>query len=76
MKPAPTNPPSTPSATNLALATSTDQLLFDEHERQPDDELAHAFEAASTRLDPESRTHLKATLEGLLLRAETRRWAS
>jgi hypothetical protein len=60
----------------LALATVTDQLLFDEHERQPDDELAHAFEAASTRLDPESRTHLKATLEGFLLRAETRRRAS
>jgi transcriptional regulator with XRE-family HTH domain len=73
-----TNQPTIDALRNLALAlaTSTDQLLFEPHERQPDDDLAYAFEAASTRLDAEGRAHLKATLEGLLLRAETRRWAS
>ncbi len=73
-----TNQPTIDALRNLALAlgTTTDQLLFEPHERQPDNDLALAFEAASTRLDPESREHLKATLEGLLLRAETRRWAS
>jgi transcriptional regulator with XRE-family HTH domain len=73
-----TNQPTIDALRNLALAlgTTTDQLLFEPHERQPDNDLALAFEAASTRLDQEGREHLKATLEGLLLRAETRRWAS
>ena len=73
-----TNQPTIDALRNLALAlaTSTDQLLFEPHEREPDDDLALAFEAASTRLDDEGRQHLKATLEGLLLRTEARRWAS
>ena len=73
-----TNQPTIDALRNLALAlnTSTDQLLFEPHEREPDDDLKHAFEAASTRLDDEGRQHLKATLEGLLLRTEARRWAS
>jgi|CXWL01.1.fsa_nt_gi transcriptional regulator with XRE-family HTH domain len=73
-----TNQPTIDALRNLALAlaTSTDQLLFEPHEREPDNDLALAFEAASTRLDDEGRQHLKATLEGLLLRTEARRWAS
>jgi transcriptional regulator with XRE-family HTH domain len=59
-----------------ALRTSADKLLFEPQEREPDDDLKLAFEAASTRLDPEGRRHLQATLEGLLLRTEARRWAS
>jgi hypothetical protein len=51
-------------------------LLVTTEKRGPTDELKLAFEAASTRLDLEGQEHLKATLEGLLLRAETRRWAS
>ena len=39
----------------LALNTSADKLLFEPHEREPDDDLKHAFEAASTRLDPDRR---------------------
>ena len=64
-----TNQPNIDALRNLALAlaTSTDQLLFEPHERQPNNDLQHAFQAASTRLDPESQQHLKATLEGLLL---------
>jgi transcriptional regulator with XRE-family HTH domain len=73
-----TNQPNIDALRNLALAlgTSADKLLFTENERGPDNDLLLAFEAASTRLDQEGRDHLKATLEGLLLRAETRRWAS
>ena len=73
-----TNQPTIDALRNLALAlgTSTDQLLFEPSERGPDNDLALAFEAASTRLDTEGRAHLKATLEGLLLRTEARRWAS
>jgi len=73
-----TNQPTIDALRNLALAlnTSTDKLLFEPDEREPDDDLKHAFQAASTRLDPESRAHLQATLEGLLLRNEARRWAS
>jgi transcriptional regulator with XRE-family HTH domain len=58
----------------LALNTTADTLLFDPDERDPHtDDLRLAFEAA-TRLDPEHQATLKATLEGLLLRNETRRW--
>ena len=73
-----TNQPNIDALRNLALAlgTSADKLLFTENERRPDNDLLLAFEAASTRLDQEGQEHLKATLEGLLLRAETRRWAS
>jgi len=60
----------------IALNTSADTLLFDPDERGPNDDLRTLFEAASTRLDPEGQEHLKATLEGLLLRTEARRWAS
>ena len=73
-----TNQPTIDALRNLALAlaTSTDQLLFEPHEREPDNDLALAFEAASTGLDDEGRQHLKATLEGLFLRTEARRRAS
>jgi transcriptional regulator with XRE-family HTH domain len=73
-----TNQPNIDALRNLALAlgTSADKLLFEPNERGPANDLLLAFEAASTRLDQEGQEHLKATLEGLLLRAETRRWAS
>lgn len=71
-----TSTPTLDALRNLALAlnVSADTLIFDPNERQPQDDLKHAFEAASTRLDPEGKEHLKATLEGLLLRTEARRW--
>jgi transcriptional regulator with XRE-family HTH domain len=69
------NQPTIDALRNLALAlgTTTDQLLFEPHDRQPDNDLALAL--TTQRLDQEGREHRKATLEGLL-RAETRRWAS
>jgi transcriptional regulator with XRE-family HTH domain len=73
-----TSTPTLEALRNLALAlnTSADTLIFDPEERQPQDDLKHAFEAASTRLDNEGKQHLKATLEGLLLRTEARRWTA
>lgn len=59
----------------VALSVSTDALVFDEGERGPDDDLRLQFEATS-RLDEEGKTLVKALLEAVLLRQEARRWAS
>jgi hypothetical protein len=60
----------------ISRAKTAEKLSFTTEERGPTDELKLALEAASNHLDQEGQQHLKATLEGLLLRAETRRWAS
>ena len=57
----------------LALSVSTDALVFDDAERGPDDDLRLQFEATS-RLDDEGKTLVKALLEAVLLRQEARRW--
>ncbi len=59
----------------LALAVSTDSLVFDDHERQPDEELRLQFEA-TTQLDTEGKQLVKALLEAVILRQESRRWAN
>lgn len=59
----------------IALSVSTDALVFDEHERGPDDDLRLQFEAAS-QLDDEGKALVKALLEAVLLRQEARRWAA
>jgi transcriptional regulator with XRE-family HTH domain len=59
----------------LALSVSTDALVFDEAERGPDDDLRLQFEATS-RLDDEGKTLVKALLEAVLLRQEARRWTN
>jgi transcriptional regulator with XRE-family HTH domain len=59
----------------LALAVTTDSLVFDNHERQPDEELRLQFEA-TTHLDPEGKQLVKALLEAVILRQESRRWAN
>jgi transcriptional regulator with XRE-family HTH domain len=59
----------------LALAVTTDSLVFDDHERQPDEELRLQFEA-TTHLDPEGKALVKALLEAVILRQESRRWAN
>ena len=71
-----TNAPTLDALRNLTLAlnTTADHLLFDPDERTPTDHLTLTLQAAVKRLDPDSQAHLQATIEGLLLRAETRRW--
>jgi hypothetical protein len=52
---------------------STDQLVFEENERQPVDELRLQFEAVS-RLTPEERRVVQEVVEGILLKHDARRW--
>lgn len=59
----------------LALTISADQLLFDENERGPTDDLRSQFEATQQLSDDEKQT-VKRVLEGLLLAHEARRWAA
>jgi transcriptional regulator with XRE-family HTH domain len=59
----------------VALAVTADQLVFDDAERGPDDELRLQFEALS-RFGPDEKKTAKDVLDGLILKHEARRWAS
>jgi transcriptional regulator with XRE-family HTH domain len=54
-----------------ALHVSGDALLFDEKERDPDDDLKLHFEAIS-KLGAKEREAIKMILEGLILKHEAR----
>ncbi len=56
----------------IALSVTSDQLVFEENERQPDDSLALLMEGVS-RLDPDEKHVLKELVEGILLKHEARR---
>ena len=58
-----------------SLGVSADELLFDKHERGPDEELQLQFEAIK-KLDREDKKVIKAVLEALILKAEAKRWAA
>ena len=55
----------------VALHTSTDFLLFDEHERGPSDDLRLQFEAVS-QFPEEERKIVKALLEGMIIKFQTK----
>ncbi len=57
----------------LALNVSTDFLLFDEHERDPSDELALQFEAVSQLPGDEQRVVIEV-MESLIIKYQARRW--
>jgi transcriptional regulator with XRE-family HTH domain len=57
----------------LALDCSTDQLVFEPHERPIADDLQRQFEAAS-KLPEEERSIVRALIEGLILKHEAKRW--
>ena len=59
---------------SIALHVSADMLVFDPDERGPDDELRLQFEAVS-KFDPEEKKIVKALLEGMILKHETKRIA-
>ena len=59
----------------VALHVSTDFLLFDEHERGPDDDLSLQFEAVS-QFSQEEKQIVRELLEGLILKHEARRWSA
>ena len=58
----------------LALHVSADMLVFDPDERGPDDDLRLQFEAIR-RFEPEEKKVIKALLEGMILKHETKRIA-
>ena len=53
------------------LHTSTDFLLFDDHERGPSDDLRLQFEAVS-QFPEEERKIVKALLEGMIIKYQTK----
>jgi transcriptional regulator with XRE-family HTH domain len=58
-----------------ALNVSADLLIFDTDERGPSEDLALVFEATS-QLDDEGRALVKALVEGIVLRQQSRRFAN
>ena len=59
----------------VVLCVTADELVFDEAERGPDDELRIQFEAVS-KFGPDEKKTAKEVLDGLILKHEARRWAS
>lgn len=55
----------------VALGVSADELLFEVNERSADKELQLQFEAIQ-RMDAEDRKHVKAVLDGLILRHQAK----
>jgi len=56
----------------IALSVTTDQLIFEEDERQPDESLALLMEGVA-RLNPEEKHVIREMVEGILLKHEARR---
>lgn len=59
----------------IALHVSADALVFDAHERDPDDDLRLQFEAVS-QFEPADKKVVKALLDGMILKHEAKRWSS
>lgn len=59
----------------LALHVSTDFLLFEEHERGPQDDLSLQFEAISEMPDDEQMV-IREVLDSLIIKYQSRRWDS
>jgi transcriptional regulator with XRE-family HTH domain len=58
----------------VALAVSADTLIFDEHERGPDDDLRLQFEALN-QFTPEEKAIVRVLLESLILKHDANRFA-
>ncbi len=58
----------------IALGVSADALVFDEHERGPDDDLRLQFEALS-QFTPEEKAVVRVLLESLILKYDANRFA-
>jgi len=55
----------------IALSVTTDQLIFEEDERQPDDSLTLLLEGIS-KLDPDEKKMIKEIIEGILLKHQAK----
>ncbi|PHV09480.1 helix-turn-helix domain-containing protein [Chitinimonas sp. BJB300] len=56
-----------------ALRISLDELVFDEHERDPTDELRLKFEAI-VQMDEEERRSILSLLDAMILKHQTKRF--
>jgi hypothetical protein len=61
-------------APGCPVSVSSDQLVFGEGERGPDEDLKLQFEAIS-RFDPEAKTIVREVTDSLILKQEAKRWA-
>ncbi|MCF6193721.1 MAG: helix-turn-helix domain-containing protein [Kangiellaceae bacterium] len=59
----------------LALCVTSDELIFEDGERQPDQELLFLFEGV-TRLDPDEKRLIKELIEGVMLKHDARRYVN
>lgn len=59
---------------SIALSVSSDTLIFDEKEREPDDDLRLQFEAIS-QFTAEEKKIVKVVMEGLILKHDANRFS-
>jgi transcriptional regulator with XRE-family HTH domain len=57
----------------VVLGVSSDALIFDPHERGPEDDLRLQFEALQ-RFNPEDKQVAKTVLESLIIRHDANQW--
>ncbi len=57
----------------VALTVKADELLFDDEDRGPEEDLRLQFEAMA-RLDPEEKQLIRELIEGILIKHESKRW--
>jgi len=57
----------------VTLGVTTDELIFDDDERGPSDDLKLQFEAVS-QFGPEEKEAAKILIESLILRHQSKRW--
>ena len=60
---------------SIALSISADMLIFDDKEREPDDDLRLQFEAIS-QFTPEEKKIVKVVKEGLILKHDSNRFSA
>jgi transcriptional regulator with XRE-family HTH domain len=58
-----------------SLNVTIDSLVFEERERDPDEDLLLAFEA-TRHLDADEREMVKSLIEAVVLKHEARRWTN
>jgi transcriptional regulator with XRE-family HTH domain len=59
----------------VALGVSADVLIFEEHERDPGEDLRLQFERMN-QFSADEKKVAKAVLEGLILKHEAKKWGS
>ena len=55
----------------IALSVSTDELIFEENERKPDDNLVLLFEGVN-QLNPDEKHVIREIIEGMIVKHQTR----